>query len=108
MQKIKQRDEFFQSYEYAETIATGETGDVVIIPGLPAGKNITVTLIAGANSGKIQYTTSMDSAVLAGTAVWQDWDNGVSSGSLTDVFVSVVSAIRGVSTSGEIKIEIKI
>ena len=96
----------FGNYEYAETIADGATGDTVFIPGLPAGKYVGVTIIAGANSGKIQYSTSLESDVKAGTAVFQDWEMGTVSGAVTDAIVINISAIRGVSVSGEIKIEV--
>lgn len=96
----------FGNYEYAETIANGATGNTVFIPGLTSGKYVGVTIIAGANTGKIQYSTSLESAVKAGTAVFQDWEMGTVSGTVTESFVINVSAIRGVSVSGEIKIEV--
>ena len=97
-----------QGYEYSETVADGENGETIAIPGLPPGKNIVCTIIAGSNTGKFQYSTSLDSEVEAGTCTWHDWDNGDTTGSYTDVIVANVSSIRGVSVSGEIKIEIKI
>lgn len=108
MKQIRQRNEFYSSYEHSETIADGQDGETITIPGLPAGKTIACTIIAGANSGKFQYSTSLDSDVEADTCEWNDWDNGTTTGSYTDVIIANVSALRGVSVSGEIKIEIKI
>ena len=50
-------------YEYTEVIGDGNNGETILIP--PGKDNITCTIIAGANSGKFQFTTSTDSAVLA-------------------------------------------
>lgn len=108
MKQIRQRNEFFQSYEHAEAIADGATGETIIIPGMPVGKNITVTIIAGANSGGYEYSTSLDSEVEDGTCIWIPGDMGTITGTESEVIVGSVSALRGVSVSGEIKIEIKI
>ena len=92
-----------QGYAYQETIASGN-GDSVIVHPLN-GKPLTCTLIAGSNTGKIQFTTSSEAAVIAGTATWQDWE-GVTTGTGSDVLVGAVTAVRGVSTSGEVKVEL--
>jgi len=89
-------------YAYQETIADGENGESVIVQPLN-GKNLACTLIAGANTGKIQFTTSPIANVEAGTATWQDWD-GVTTGTGSDVLL-VATAVRGVSTSGEVTVE---
>lgn len=101
-----QRDYNFRGFHYAETIATTETGATVQIPTVQIWRQITVRLIAGANTGKIQTTTSSDAAVAAGTATWADWDYGTSTGTVTDVITGPVTGIRGVSVSGEVSIEI--
>ena len=95
-------------WHYTETIATTATGDSVIIPSLDAGKTIAVTLIAGAGTGYIQFTTSSDAAVKADTAVWQTWSLGNKSGTAGLSFAFPVTGIRGVSVSGEIIIEVLI
>ena len=94
-------------WHYTETIATGATGDSLILPSLEAGKTIAVTLIAGAGTGYIQFTTSSDAAVKAGMAVWQTWEIGTITGTESDV-LEKSTALRGVSVSGEIKIEVLI
>lgn len=94
---------------YSEIIADGEISDPIKIK--PNGKgisNISCTLIAGANIGKFQITTSSDADVKAGTAIWQDWVKGDSTGIVSDVLVGQITGIRGVSVSGEVKIEIVI
>ena len=91
-------------YEYTEVIGDGNNGETILIP--PGKDNITCTIIAGANSGKFQFTTSSDSAVLAGTATWVDWYKGEVTGTDYDVLNGPVTALSGVSTSGAITIEV--
>jgi hypothetical protein len=55
---------------------------------------------------KFQFTTSSDSKVIAGTAVWQDWDLGTQTGTVTDYIGCAVTGVRGVSAAGEVSIEI--
>ena len=93
-------------YHYEGTIATGVTGPDVIIPAIARDKRITLTLIAGANTGSFQVTTSSDAKVAAGTATWQTWSQGVKTGTVSDVLLGPVTGIRGVSAAGEISIEI--
>ncbi len=96
-----------KGYTHTEVIADGDTGDAVVIPPLANGKErITCTLIAGASTGKFQVTTSSDAKVTAGTATWQDWAKGAQTGTVSDVLVGPVTGVRGVSTSGEISIEV--
>lgn len=95
-------------YHYADNISTGSTGNDILIPVMPTGRSITCTLIAGANTGKFQITTSSDSAVTAGTATWQDWALGTQTGTISDAIISPVTAVRGVSVAGAITIEIVI
>ncbi len=95
-------------YHYTEIVGTGATGDTVIISPKDKEQSITCTLIAGSNTGKFQVTTSSDVAVNAGTATWQDWALGTKTGTVSDAITSPVTAIRGVSISGAITIEIVI
>lgn len=96
-------------WTYSEVIADGEIGDVVRVkPSRKGTYNISCTLIAGANIGKFQVTTSSDASVADDTAIWQDWVKGDVSGVVTDVIVGPITGIRGVSVSGEVKIEIVI
>jgi len=92
-----------RGYAYQETIADGDNGESVVVHPTPV-TGLTCTLIAGSNDGKIQFTTSPIANIEAGTATWQDWD-GVTTGNGTDVLVGPVTAVRGVSTSGEVTVE---
>lgn len=91
-------------YEYSETIADGETGESVLIPP-ELNKNLTCTIVASTNIGKIQFTTSTNALVLSDNANWQDWPLGEITGTVYDTLESPVTALRGVSISGEIKLE---
>lgn len=94
---------------YTETVANGMTSDPVKIH--LSGKrpyNITLAIIAGSGTGKIQYTLDDDNAIDADTAVWFDWDKGEITGTETDVIIAPVSAIRGVSVSGVITFKLLI
>jgi hypothetical protein len=96
-------------YEYAETIADGQNGDTIkVLPLGPENCVATCRVIAGAGSGKLQFSTSPDADVLDGTAIWSDWAKGAVTGTDWDVLRGQVTALRGVSVSGEIKIEILI
>lgn len=92
-------------YDYGEVIADGENGNSILIPNDLVG-NLTCTVIAGSNTGKVQFSTSREESVLGGSAVWQDWPQGNVTGTTYDVLVGPVTSIRGVSVSGEITIEV--
>lgn len=106
MVRMNKRGRLSQNYHYQETISDGETGEDVKIPAFPNGNPVTCTIIAGANMGKFQITTSSDDKVLSSTANWQDWELGTITGTVTDVLIGSACGIRGVSVSGEIHIEI--
>jgi hypothetical protein len=95
-------------YAYKETIANGLTGDTIKIPVLQAGKTISICLIAGSNTGKIQVTTSSDADVAANTATWSDLVLSANTGTVRDEITAPITGLRGVSTSGEISIEVVI
>ena len=108
METLTLRQGITKGFFYTETIATTENGETVQIP--PMGYNgtaITVTLVAGGSTGKVQVSTSSDAIIAAGSAIiWQDWPKGVQTGTISDVLVGPVTGIRGVSSSGEVTIEI--
>ena len=106
--EMTQRNYPHAGYTYSETIANGANGDTVRILPQRTAKKIACTLIAGANTGKFQVSTSSDTAITAGTETWQDWAEGTTTGTVSDVLNGPVTAIRGVSASGEINIEIVI
>jgi len=102
------RQSYLEGYQYSEVISDGNTGGDIIVSPVIAGKRLTCRLICGAGSGKIQTTTSADSAVAAGTANWVDHPSGPFTGTFTDAIVGEVTGVRGVSVSGEITIEVVI
>ena len=83
---------------YEGDILTGVTGPTIAIPVLSTEKPISCTLIAGANTGKFQITTSSNAKIAAGTEVWQDWTKGVQTGTVSDVLVGrnerVIAAVK--------------
>jgi len=106
--RMDKRNSKQTAWHYEETIGNGLTGADVIIPASPQVKKITCTIIAGANTGKFQFSTSSNSKIVAGTAVWQDWFNSTTTGTYTDVASGPITGIRGVSVSGEVSIEVVI
>lgn len=93
-------------FEYTEVIATGATGNTVLIPPFEKGNNLTCRIICGAGTGKIQTTTSLDASVVAGTETWDDHPDGNQTGTFSDVLTGQVTGIRAVSISGEITLEV--
>jgi len=89
---------------FTETIADGVTGSALRMPA----KLATVTFLGGSNTGKIQYTTSLDAAVEADTAIWTDSDEGEATGTFSTVFSGAITALRCVSVSGEVSWEVVI
>lgn len=106
VKRIRQRNSYFVGYQHTETIATGENGDDIFIPALPAGKTITCRMFAGVGTAKFQTSTSDDDVVLAGNGVFEDWDIGDKTGTYSHVIDTAVSGVRAVSVSGEIDIEV--
>ena len=105
--EMVKRESAVTGFHYEETIATGATGnDVHIYPMGLDGTRVTCTIIAGANTGSFEYTTSSDAKVVAGTAVWKTWPLGVVTGTNCDALTSQVTGLRGVSDAGEITVEI--
>ena len=94
---------------YTETIADGQNGETIYIH--PIGNRTGYagcTVITSGNTGKFECSTSPLSAHEAGTETWcMDWPSGDVTTTTTDS-VGDVTAIRGVSVSGEISIEVVI
>lgn len=94
-------------FHHTEKLLDGVTGDPVIVPPLN-GQPVTCTVRITGVSGKIQFTTSTDALVAAGTAVWQDWPSGTVTVNTSDALIGPVTALRGISVSGVIDIDIMI
>jgi len=107
MGKLAHRQGRFQGWEYSETMTSGTDGDTVKIPSLEDGKVLSVSLIISTvGEGKIQFTTSPDASVAAGTCNWQDWPEGSSTVTVSDALVAPVSGIRLVRVSGTVIMEL--
>ncbi len=92
-------------YTHTEELLDGVTGDPVVIPPLN-GQPVTAAVIITGVSGKIQFTLSSDAAVAAGSATWFDWEPGTVTVNTVDGLLVGVTAVRGVSVSGVIDIEL--
>lgn len=81
--------------------AAGNSNPVMVEDYLP----ITVTVIPGLGSAKVQYTTSTKTAVSAGTAHWIDWAKGMVSTPQSDGLMLRVTALR-LSSSADATMEL--
>ncbi len=104
--EMTKRDSAVTGCKYTEVVASGETGDDVHVYPLGAGSSgVGCVVIAGAGTGKMEWTESDDDDVTAGTATWHDWPKGTNTGTVWDT-VKKASGLRGVSVSGEVTIEL--
>ena len=101
------REGRYNGFTHTETLADGITSDPIVIPPLPPGGRVTCTVIAGANTAKIQFTTA-DDPVTADPADWEDWPQGDKTATFSDSIIPPVTGVRGVSVSGEISFRIVI
>lgn len=84
-----------------QVIPDGETGDPVYI----YEDYCTITCIPS-GTGKIQYTTGRKDEVQNNEAIWRDWNRGNITSSASDIPEGPVTAIRGVSVSGQVVVEV--
>lgn len=85
-----------------QTIPNGETGDIVWIQE----RSASVALNPKTGSAKLQYTLSRPSVVEANAALWFDWGYGTVSAPASDVIAYPVTAVRAISISGEVGLEV--
>lgn len=84
------------------SIPSGETGPwILLVPGTPC----TVSLHPG-TSGKLQFTTSRKELIDADTARAIDWSRGTVTSAVADIPEGPVTAVRGVSVSGTLVLEL--
>jgi len=95
----------FLGYEYHEDIGDGLDGKSVLIPSISIPTKVTCT-VDPSGTAKMQYTTSPLADVEADTAVWQNWPIGDVTVITSDSLVSPVTALRGVSVTGAVTIDI--
>lgn len=92
------------AYDYqGPVIAAPGNGNPVIIPGA-CFNGIGVVLEVTAGSGKVQYTIDSLAAIIAGTAVWEDWSISAVSANASDLVSPVVKAIRQVNIAGSTRL----
>ena len=105
--ELQRRKSYQSGFHHSETIGDGEDGNTIrIFPTQPDGGVVSCGVIAGSNVGKMQFTLSSDNDVITDNAVWSDWPKGNVTGSEYDALVGPVTGLRGVSITGQIKIEV--
>lgn len=92
-------------FSYKESIASGATGDSVMIP--PGQGEVNITL-APTGTAKLQYSQDTMQAIKDGSADWFDWPDGEVSSVTNKVMSNTVSAVRGVSITGTVTLHISI
>ena len=85
------------------TVDADTTSDAIHI--LEGASPITIGLHP-LSSGKVQYTISAKTAIIADTANWVDWDAGSISESTIQVALGSITGVRGVAVSGDATLEI--
>ena len=95
-----------KGYVYSEVIASGNGEAIIVSPVHNASGRVTCTIVSSGNTGKVQSTTSTVAKVKAGTATCSDWAKGNVTGTTSDALVGPVTAVRGVSVTGEITFEL--
>lgn len=88
------------------TVATGET-EILKIPPLDSGTQISVTAIPGSNTALVQHTTSPDADVVA-SATWQDWIYGSVTDTTNGVIIAPITGLKFGATGGQCKFEVVI
>lgn len=95
-------------WERNDTSASGAGDDILLADQSGKVESWGVSLIPTAGTGKVQYTLSSRSQVIAGTAVWYDWDAGTVSVNTNDVLFGIISAVRCFQETGTVTIEVKV
>ncbi|MEJ2248030.1 MAG: hypothetical protein P8Y70_00035 [Candidatus Lokiarchaeota archaeon] len=95
-------------YEHSVTLSSpGTSDDILLHDNTGRHENVIAGLsVSGGGQGKVQFTFSTRANVIAGTAVWFDWDSG-SVNANTYEKLPHVSAIRLVNTAGTTVLEVR-
>jgi hypothetical protein len=94
----------WSSSTFREAVAASVDSTILRIP---IGMRPTVAIaVADATGRAVEYTTSPDAMVSAGTALWRTWDNGVvtnatAEAGTTDSLVGPVTALRLSNAGGK-------
>jgi len=105
MGELNRRAGRYPGWVYTEEMTTGGESEPISIPPLD-GIPVSVTLITETGSGKIQFSTSPDDEVAAGSAEWTDWPLGLCTETKSDAVISPISGLKLIRTSGTVGIEI--
>lgn len=98
----------YPGYTHKETVAGGATSDSLVVPPLPGSEKVTITVIPGANSGLVEFTTSPDSEITAATATWHEWPSGTVTQNTIDYIDSPITGLRFSATGGDVDFEVVI
>lgn len=100
-EQIERRDGASVRRVIEQSIPNGETGAAILL----ARDAFAVSVLPG-TSGKVQFTCSLPSKVLAGTARWFDWAAGSVTAQTGASVTGAFTAVRGVSTVGVLALEL--
>ena len=89
-------------------MSAGTNSDPIAIPPIPQGIPVAVTFVTASGEGNIQFTTTTGLPLTDPGIVWQDWELGSCTETMTDVLAASVTGLRLVRTSGTVGIEIVI
>jgi len=106
MVKMVDRDYAVPGRHHKEIVASGLTGDTVVITPTKKERIVCTLIPETLASGYFEFTTSSDADVVAGTATWQKWASGTVSTTTTDAVIGTVTGLRIVSVSGSVTGEI--
>ncbi|MCK5610888.1 hypothetical protein KAR91_53940 [Candidatus Pacearchaeota archaeon] len=107
MERMIRRSGERSGWEHSGTALTTAASEAVHIQ--PGFDSILVTLIAGAGTGSIEFTTSPTASVIADTAVWQTWSKGAAvTGTVSDRLLGSPTAVRCQSDSGGMTFEVTV
>ena len=86
---------------YTTTLDDSES-EIVKAPPVPC----TISVIPGANTGLVQYTTSPESDIDDASATWQEWSKGSVTSNTSSILLGNVSGLKFSATGGEVTFEI--
>lgn len=92
------------SSRFYQEVITG-TGEAVFLSDDVNTISIGIIPAAGAG-GKAQYSLSPKSVLEASAGTWRDWPSGVVTVTTDDTIIGPVTAVRGVASTGTIKLEV--
>ncbi len=87
-----------------QVISTPSTGDWIILDSVNPGEEILIgVVIPVSGSGSMEFTGEDINSIIAGTASGVTWDFSTVSATKYGYFPAVITAVRFVNATGEIK-----